>query len=145
LINNGNDDTAAIVVAILIFLGILFAVMLAVSIFVSWMLYRANEALPVQHRKSESWQAFLLLIPLFNLIWNFVMLARVSSGMQSFFQAKNDESVGDCGANLGLWYSISCLVACVPYVGCLGALAAVVLLIMYLMKINNLRTRVLAG
>lgn len=143
MFESGNDEAAA--AAILITLGIVLAVMLAINILVCWLIYRANEALPAQHRKTESWQAFLLLIPLFNLIWNFVVLARVSSGMQSFFQAKNDASAGDCGANLGLWYSISCLVAFVPVVGCVGSLAALVLLVMYLMKVNSLRTLVLAG
>jgi len=143
LSNNGSDEAA--LAAVLLALGLVLLVMLAVNIFVCWLVYRANEALPAQHRKTESWQAFLLLIPLFNLIWNFVVLARVSAGMQSFFQAKNEASVGDCGANLGLWYSISCLVAFVPFVGCVGSLAALVLLVMYLMKVNNLRTQVLAG
>jgi hypothetical protein len=33
----------------------------------------------------------------------------------------------------------------VPFVGCLGSLAALVLLTQYLMKLNSLRTQVLAG
>jgi hypothetical protein len=143
LFDSGYDE--ATLAAVLLVIGIVLAVMLAVNVFVCWLVYRANEALPGQHRKSESWQAFLLLIPFFDLFWNFVILARVSSGMQSFFQAKNDASVGDCGAKLALWYSISCVLACVPFVGCLGSLAALVLLTQYLMKLNSLRTQVLAG
>jgi hypothetical protein len=139
----GNDEatTAAVVIA----LGITLAISLAINLLICWLVYRANEALPAEHRKTESWQAFLLLIPLFNLIWNFVLLARVSGGMQSYFQSKNDASVGDCGAAMGLWYSICSIVAFIPFVQCVAGPAALVLLILYLVKISGLRTRVLAG
>jgi hypothetical protein len=139
----GNDEAA--LAAFLIALGVTLAITLAINLFVCWLVYRVNEALPAQHRKTESWQAFLLLIPLFNLVWNFVLLARVSGGLQSYFQSKNDTSAGDCGAAIGLWYSISCIAAWVPIVVCVAGPAALVLLILYLVKISGLRTRVLAG
>jgi hypothetical protein len=143
LFNNGND--AATFAAILLVAGITLAISLAISLLVAWLIYRANEALPAQHRKTESWQAFLLLIPLFNLVWNFILLARVSAGFASFFESKNDASVGDCGAKLGLWYSI-CVIGCwVPLVYCVAVPAGMVLLILYLVKISSLRTRVLLG
>ena len=143
MFNNGNDEATA--AAILIALGITLAISLAINLLVCWLLYRANEALPAQHRKTESWQAFLLLIPLFNLVWNFILLARVSGGFQSYFASKNDTSVGDCGAAIGLWYSISILVCFVPIVSCFAGPAGLVLLILYLVKVTGLRTRVLAG
>jgi len=139
----GNDEATA--AAVMIALGITLAISLAINLLVCWLVYRANEALPVEHRKTESWQAFLLLIPLFNLIWNFVLLARVSSGMQSYFQSKNDSSVGDCGSTIGLWYSISCIAAWIPIVVCVAGPAALVLLVIYLVKISGYRTRILAG
>ncbi len=131
--HNGDTEGAALA---LLFVGIVLATMLAINVFVCWLLYRANEALPVQHRKTESWQAFLLLIPLFNLVWNFILFARISGGMQSYFQSKNDTSVGDCGANLGLWCAVCCIF-CGP--------VWLVLLILYLVKVSNLRSLVLAG
>jgi len=121
------------------------AVFFAVYIVVAWLIYRANEVLPAEHRKTESWQAFLLLIPLFNLVWNFILLGRVSRGMQSYFQSKNDASAGDCGAAIGLWFSISAICCWIPFVSCIAYPAALVLLIIYLVKITGLRTRVLAG
>lgn len=143
MFNTGNDE--ATLAAMLIVVGISLAISLAINLFVCWLVYRANEALPVQHRRIESWQAFLLLIPLWNLIWNFILFARVSGGMQSFFQSKNDTTAGDCGAAIGLWYSICVLVCFVPIASCIAAPAAIVLLIIYLVKISGLRTRVLAG
>jgi len=140
---NGNDEAGAL--AGLLLIGIILLIQLAIGILVAWLIYRANEALPAQHRKTESWQAFLLLIPIFNLVWNFILLARVSGGFQSFFQSKNDASVGDCGAAIGLWYSIAAVCAVVPLVNCLAGPAALVLLIIYLVKISGLRTRVVAG
>jgi len=129
---NGDAEAAAVI----FFFMVVFAVMLAINIFVCWLLYRANEALPVAHRKIESWQAFLLLIPLFNLVWNFILFSRISGGFQSFFQSKNDASVGDCGAAIGLWTSI-CAIFCGPI--------WLILMVVYLVKVSGLRTRVLAG
>jgi hypothetical protein len=140
---HGDDEAAAL--AGLMVIGMILLVQLAIGILVAWLIYRANEALPAQHRKAESWQAFLLLIPLFNLVWNFILLARVSGGFQSYFQEKNDPSVGDCGASIGLWYSIAVICAVIPLVNCVAGPAALVLLIIYLVKISGLRTRVLAG
>jgi hypothetical protein len=140
---HGSDE--AELAALLLVLGITLAISLAINLLVCWLLYRANEALPVEHRKTESWQAFLLLIPIFNLVWNFILLGRVSGGMQSYFQSKNDTTVGDCGAMIGLWYSI-CVIGCwIPIASCVAAPAAIVLLIIYLVKVTGLRTRILAG
>ena len=142
MFNSGHSGEQ---VAFWLVLLITAAISFAIYVFVAWLIYRANEALPAQHRKTESWQAFLLLIPLFNLFWNFLLLAKVSGGMQSFFQAKNDTSVGDCGANLGLWFSI-CMIGCwVPLASCIAGPAALILLILYLVKLNTLRALVLAG
>jgi len=142
-VNFGNDNGEQL--AFWLILLITAAISIAIYVLVAWLIYRANEALPAPHRKTESWQAFLLLIPLFNLFWNFVLLAKVSGGLQSYFQSKNDTSVGDCGANIGLWFSI-CAIGCwVPIASCLAFPAALVLLILYLVKISGLRTRVLAG
>ena len=143
MFSNGSDEASA--VAGLIVVGMILLAQLAIGILVAWLIYRANEALAAQHRKAESWQAFLLLIPLFNLVWNFILLARVSGGFLSYFQSKNDASVGDCGAAIGLWYSIAVICAVIPFVNCIAGPAAIVLLIIYLVKISGLRTRVLLG
>jgi Domain of unknown function (DUF4328) len=140
---HGNDEAA--IAAFLIGLGITLAISLAIYLLVAWLIYRVNEALPAEHRKTESWQAFLLLIPLFNLVWNFIFLARVSAGLQSYFQSRNDTAAGDCGAAIGLWFSICAIGSWIPIASCVAAPAAIVLLIIYLVKISGLRTRVLAG
>lgn len=137
--NNGALDLAALLLGLAI--GMLFV--LPVVLLVAWLVYRANEALPREHRKLESWQAFLLAIPIFNLVWAFILTARVSKGFQSFFASKNDPSVDDCGEKIGLWFAICWAGSHVPLLWCLSFPAAIVLLILYLVKITGLRARVL--
>jgi len=50
--------------------------------------------------------------------------------------------VGTCGRELGLGYAISVAVSAIPFVGCLTGIVALVLLILYLVKANELKNRI---
>jgi len=83
------------------------------------------------------------MIPCFSLIWNFFVFTRLPRSLKSHFDAVGRHDVDDCGRGLGLAYSICAACSIIPYLGCLTAIAALVLLILFLAKVNNLSGQIL--
>jgi hypothetical protein len=126
-----------IVVAILIGLGIAIAIIL--------MLSSCLKRVPQQYRKMEPGMVWLLLIPLFNIVWNFFVYKAIAESFQAYFQAQNRTDVGDCGQSLGLAYCI-CVCACIiPIVNMLAGPASLVLLIICLVKFFGLKNMIPAN
>jgi hypothetical protein len=65
--------------------------------------------------------------------------------LREYFAATGRHDQGDCGESIGLWFSICAVASIVPYVGCVASLACLVLLIVYLLKMNELRKLVPEG
>ncbi len=129
---------AVMLVAILIAL----AVGLAIGIVICVLLYKVQSAVPPNHRKIEPAMVWLLLIPLFNLIWNFFVYRRIPDSFQSYFASVGRTDVGDCGRNIGLWYAICAACSIIPCVNYVAGPAALVLLIIFLVKMFDLKSKI---
>lgn len=140
--NGQQIDGAALAVGIVFYL-VIFAVAIAVQIAICYVLYRAASAIPEQQREASPGQAFFLLIPLFNIYWLFVYPKKLSISFQRVLSA-GGQSTDDCGEKTGLWWAICTIASIVPCVGIIAGLAGLVLMIMYLVKVSECRTRVLA-
>ena len=76
------------VVTVAVILGVLFIVgmiSLVVGASVGYLLYSCFERIPPKHRQMESWQAFLIAIPCFSIIWNFFVLPKLARSYRSYF------------------------------------------------------------
>ena len=142
---------AGILAALGIFLFIGVAVGLAIGVVICYLLYSCFERIPPQHRQMESWQVFLLLIPCFNIVWNFFVLPKLARSYQSYFAEQGRTDVGDCGEQIGLYYAICCaagmVLSWVPLLGLLAFLlvpASLVLGIIYLVKVLTLKGQIAA-
>lgn len=82
---------------------------------------------------------WLLLIPCFNLVWNFFVYPKLADSYKAYFDSVGRPEVGDCGKGIGLAYCICVACSIVPYIGVLPALAALVLWIIFLVKAKELR------
>ena len=87
----------------------------------------------------EPGMVWLLMIPLFQIVWNFFVLPKTSRSFQRYFAAQGRTEFGDCGEKIGLWCAICFALNLVPCVGLVAWLAAIVLLIMYLVKVVGLK------
>ena len=105
----------------------------------SWL----NEV-PGQYRVMAPGQVWLLIIPLFNLYWMFrVYMLDVPQSFKNYFDATGETSVGDCGKSLGQWICILTLVGCIPCVNYCSGIALLVMLILWLVKINELKQKII--
>ena len=69
-------------------IAVVFLVMLVIWAGICYMLYISLQAVPPEHRKMPPGQVWLLLIPLFNLVWNFFVFQRIPESYQSFFHSR---------------------------------------------------------
>lgn len=114
----------------------------AVNIVVVFLLYSDFERVPRNFRKLEPGLVWLLLIPCFNLVWNFFVIPRLSESFKAYFDSIGDTSVGNCGRDLGFGYAIVTAASVIPFVGCLTGIVSLVLLILFLVKANELKNRI---
>ena len=88
---------------------------------------------------------WLLLIPCFNIIWNFMVFPKLGRSFRAYFESKGDSANADCGEKMGLWYSICAACGIIPCVNYVAGPASLVLLIICLIKFSDLRNKVLAS
>ena len=134
-----------VVVLMMIFMGV---IMLASIAFAIWMLAFLSSCLasvPPEHRRMEPGMVWLMLVPLFNLVWMFFVYVRVPKSFASYFHSIGEHDVGDAGEGLGIAIPILNLISSIPYVNCLTSPVALILLIVYLIKMNELKKRALMG
>lgn len=135
---------AALAAVFFVALLVLIAIGLAVAAVVCWLISGCLKVLPQEYREMEPGMVWLLMIPLFQLVWNFFVFPKTSRSFQRYFAARGRTEFGDCGEKIGLWYAICgalCLIPCVNYV---AGPAALVLLIIYLVKVTGLKQFVTA-
>ena len=127
------------------FLFIFFYVLLfhlALTIVVIFLVYTDFQRVPSAFRKLEPSLVWLLLIPCFNLVWNFYVFPRLADSFKAYFDSVGDTSVGNCGRDVGLGYAICTAASVIPFVGCLTGVVTLVLLILFLVKANELKNRI---
>jgi hypothetical protein len=134
-----GGDEAAIVSILVIAMLVGCAVGIAIQCLILFLLYNAYKAVPPQFQTIEPYQVWLLLIPCFNIIWNFFVYQRIPESYQRCMHALGRQDQGDCGQQLGLWYCICVCCSIIPYLGSIAALASLVLLILFLVKMYQLK------
>lgn len=124
--------------------GLLFLlVMLAITIFILYLLYGLLKALPAEYRLMEPAMVWLLLIPCFNLVWNFFVFPQISRSYQDFFRDHGRPEIGDCGAGIGIAYGVCHVLISIPCLNYLTIIfcgpAMLILLIIYLVQLHGLK------
>lgn len=134
---------AMLVVAIAVVIGILEGTTLIAVLcyFISsWL-----KEVPEEDRAMTPGKVWLLLIPLFNFYWMFrVYMLDIPKSFKNYFDRQGDQLVGDCGKNMGLWLCICTLGGFIPLLGSLVSIAGLVLYVLWLVKIHQLKNKIIA-
>lgn len=118
----------------LIFALLIGALAIAVVVFYILTMQKALKLAGDRHRKMEPGMVWLMLIPLFNLVWHFFVVKNVSESIKSW-AAENGQSVDDAGYTIGL---VACIANCcgiIPFVNFLAGPVALVCFIIWWVKI----------
>jgi len=135
----GKNPTDAEVGAMLgaMMVGIIIGVIIAlvIAIFYLLTLSKALSRCSRDNRTMEPGMVWLNLIPLFNLVWQFITVLRVSESLRNEFESRGRRRAGDYGKGVGLAYCILGLLGIIPLIGPLFSLAGLVCFIMYWVKV----------
>jgi hypothetical protein len=142
---NDNQQAATFFAVILGVVVIFFAVILVIYGFICYLISSWLKKVPQQHRKMEPGAVWLLMIPCFWYIWSFFVFLRVPESFKSYFDSQGRTDVGDCGRTLGLAFAICFACTLVPYLNFIAGPASLVLLIINLVKFNELKNKIVAA
>lgn len=141
--NDFNDkDAQAFLVIVLIVAGVVLVVGLAIQALICWFISGAIARVPAEYREMEPGAVWMLMIPLFGIVWLFFIVQRIPRSFQNYFEAHERYDYGDCGAQLGLWYAICVAGSMIPYLGTCVAIAALILMIMFLVKLSEMKKQI---
>jgi hypothetical protein len=125
-------------------------ILLILLIFVPGILYLRTlsnvlKKCSTQNRKLPPSQVWLLLVPLFNLVWQFFVMPKVSDTLRTEYRERNIKFKGDMGETVGLFFCIS---ICIHILATASGTAfmiipTIILWIMHWVKISEL-SRVLS-
>jgi len=121
----------------------LIPVALIPSIFYALTLHRALARCAPESRAMEPGMVWLMFVPLFNLIWNFVVVNRVSDSLEREFHRRGAAGPVDTGRGVGIATCALICVSLIPLLGILTSLIALVCWILYWAKVANLSGRLL--
>ena len=142
---NPGDEAAAFaaLMTILVIVGLItLVVVLAIKALVCYLLSLCISRVPEQFQLIEPWQVWLLMIPCFDLYWNFVVFAKIPQSFQAYFASIGEPRNGDCGQQLGFWLAICGVAGIIPGVSSIAGPAALILLIILLVKFFDLRKQI---
>jgi len=135
---NDNSSLAAgagIASIFLIVALVVVAVMLLPMIFYLLTLQKTLNRCAPENRAMQPCMVWLMLIPLFNLVWHFMVVINISKSLEAEFQKRGIAEEPEPGKKIGM---IMCILACcsiIPILGVLCSIGALVCWILYWVKV----------
>jgi hypothetical protein len=99
-------------------------------------------AVSPENRKMDGGLVWLTLIPLFGMVWQFIIVNRLADSLKLEF-AKRNMPINEArpGINIGLAYCILFCCSIIPIVNIVTSIAGLVCWIMYWVKINEYKSK----
>ncbi|MFN4006162.1 MAG: hypothetical protein ACK4HE_01495 [Chitinophagaceae bacterium] len=127
---------------LLVILAFVVAIGLTVTIFFILTLRNCLRQVRPENRRFEPNNTWLLLIPLFSLVYNFFVVKGISESLQNEYEQLGENPTTAPAYQLGLAYSIASCLTWVPMAGSFIAIAAFVLFIVYWVQIHEHKNRI---
>ena len=122
---------------VLCFYGLAFLVGFTIHCLFLNSLSKCFKQIAPRTRTMEPGQVWLNLIPLFNLVWMFITIIRLSESLDAEYRSRRMSGDGDFGKQTGIIYMVLSLIGC----GCIGF----IFLIMYWVKISGFTKELQSG
>lgn len=128
---------------LLIVILVIFAYLVQVGIHVIFLvnLKQLLEKIAPHNRKIEPGNVFLDLIPLFNLVYGFIMNNQVTDSVKAEMEERGMTEPGDYGKALGMIYPAASIGRIIPYLGILSAIGSLVVYIIYWVKMAGYKAK----
>jgi hypothetical protein len=123
---------------------LLFVVAPIVQAVICWKLVGAFDSIPPHYRFQEPGHVWLLMVPLFNLYWNFRVFPALAESFQVYFYSRGIADVEDCGERLARWYCYLAPTFIIPCLNLATGIAGLVVLILFLVEAGQLKNQIIA-
>jgi hypothetical protein len=128
-----NFDTAFLATfGIFIFLLLVISVLIAVFYLLN--LQNLLKEIDPKNRLVEPGNVWLMFIPLFNIIYPFILYPKIADSVRNEYQARGIKKAGDFSRGIGIAMPILSLCGIIPILGSLAGLANFVLFIIFWVK-----------
>lgn len=128
----GGFQLILVLVSFLFILGLLI-----VNIFYLINLSETLKEVDDSRRKVPASNVWLMFIPLFNLVYPFILYPKVSESLNEEFEHRGLSKDGDFGKSLGITMGVLSLVSIIPIIGYLCLIAYIVILVIYWKKMSG--------
>jgi len=134
------------IMIILVVVAVIFGISLIPMIFFLLTLQNTLNAVSFENRKMEPGLVWLSLIPLFGMVWQFIVVDRMAGSLQAEF-AKRGMATEEArpGNSIGLAYCILFCCSLIPFLGYVTSIAGLICWIIYWIRISDYKNRLLAG
>lgn len=141
---HGGEEAIAII-AILCFIATVLIAAIIVKIFFCLSLYKAMKKVPEGKRKFPAWFCWMILVPLVNIVFSWIMIPFGIPGSFKNHLSKNKVAKQKAQTlfNVGLAYMILLTMLFIPFVNLLAAIPALVLFIVYWVQIVSFKNEFL--
>ena len=117
----------------IVFIGLLIC--LIPEIFFILTMQRALKRCALENQTMTPASTWLSLIPVFNLVWNFILVTQMAASLEREFKRRNIPVEPAPGKSIGLAWCILVLGCLIPVLGILSFIGALVCWVLYWVKI----------
>ncbi|MCW3083786.1 MAG: hypothetical protein JWP12_1152 [Bacteroidetes bacterium] len=138
--SSGLDSAFLAVFVIIAF--IVFIIGLVLVILYLLTLQRTLEAVSPENQKMPPGQVWMVFIPLFGIVWQFIMVNRIADSLKAEFQKRNIQADEDRpGAGIGIAYCVLGCCCVIPLLNFLAIIGYFVCWIIYWVKIAGYKRK----
>ncbi len=134
-----NSFGSGEIILVLVALGI----MIIPVIFFLLTLQKALERCSIESRATTPGSVWLLLIPIFNLVWQFIIVTKISESLHNEFTKRNIPEDLQPGKSIGITFCVLAICSIIPVLGIITSIAAFICWIIYWVKISGYSNKLL--
>ena len=129
--------------AAFILLGILsMAIVIVVAVFFLLTLRKALSRCQPQNRAMSPNSVWWMLVPIFNVVWQFYLYIKIAESLEREFQQRSVEVEAKPGRTLGIFAGICSICSVIPVAGMVISLVGFICWVVFWVKVSNLSSQI---
>ena len=122
---------------------LLFSALIGIVVAVLYLLTLQNllKGVATENRVIEPGKVWLMLIPLFSLVYSFILYPKISESLKNEFLKRGVADNGDYGKSLGTAMAVLGLCGFIPVLGGFASIAYFVIWIIYWVKMSEYKSK----
>jgi hypothetical protein len=134
-----NSEETVVIIAVLI--GA--AIGITINVFYLLTLQNVLKEVSNENRLVPAANVWLMFIPLFNLIYPFILYPKISDSIRNEYAARGLDAKGDFARQLGIALPILGLSGVIPFIGILASIANLILFIIFWVKMGEFKNELI--